>query len=309
MRYARLDTLVTVVDACNFFERLAELERVKDQPDAEGNEAEERTLADLMVDQVEFSNVILLNKSDAMISENKVRELEAVEAMLKRLNPKAVVIRTNYGKVSHKRILNTNLFDMNKAQQSAGWLAELAKPEHTPETEEYGVSSLVFRSNKPFHPKRLCDILGGFGQRKEESSSLFAGVIRSKGKVWIANAFATGFMWHSAGYQFHMEPLQNPFMACVLEFVLKVPYLGKISSQEKVQNTIMDLYSGYDKETLQQAISGYLTLRMDGKWSDDFGDRYQELVLIGVDLDKPRLKEELEKAPLTVKISLLYPWI
>ena len=300
LRYARLDTLVTVVDSCNFFERLAEIERVKDQPDAEGDEAEERTLADLMVDQVEFSNVIILNKADVMISNKKEKELEAVEACLKRLNPKAEVIRTNFGKVPHKKILNTNLFDMNNAQQSAGWLAELSKPEHTPETEEYGVSSLVFRSNKPFHPKRLHDILGGFGQKKDESSDTFAGVIRSKGKIWIANAFAIGFMWHTAGYQFHMEPLQNPYMACVLEFVLRVPYLGKVSSQEKIQNTIMDLYSGYeDKEVLKQAISGYLTLRMDGKWSDDFGDRYQELVLIGVDLDKPRLKEELEKALLT----------
>merc|ERR1712151_794194 len=108
---------------------------------------------------------------------------------------------------------NTHLFDMEVAQQSAGWLAELAKPAHTPETEEYGVSSLVFRASKPFHPTRLDDILSGFskmdeyGQQDKEKNTTgaFKGVLRSKGQIWLANALAHPFMWHSAGYSFSLN--------------------------------------------------------------------------------------------------------
>lgn len=292
LKYARLDTMVTVVDACNFFDRMSELEKVKDQPDAEGNEDEARTLADLMVDQVEFSNVILLNKCDILIKDNKMKELKEIETLIKRLNPTATVIRTNYGKVSFDKILNTNLFNMDEAQVSAGWIRELAKPAHTPETEEYGVSSLVFRASKPFHPERLAELLNGIG--KNDESSLLKGVIRSKGQIWLANAFACPFMWHSAGYQFGLEPVHRPFLSSIIEKALGVPYLGKVTSHKKLQSAIEEQFSG--EEDVMREIN---RLKKLGSWSSEFGDRSQELVLIGVHLNKPAMTEGLEKALLT----------
>ena len=292
LKYARLDTMVTVVDACNFFDRMSELERVKDQPDAEGNEAEQRTLADLMVDQVEFANVILVNKCDVLIKDKKVKELKEIEILIKRLNPTAKVIRTNYGKVSFDKILNTHLFDMRKAQISAGWIRELAKPVHTPETEEYGVSSFVFRATKPFHPERLAILLDGIGTNDE--ASLLKGLIRSKGQIWLANAFACPFMWHSAGYQFGMEPIGQPFLSCILEKALGVPYLGKVSSPEEIQSVI-DVQFGGSMDVMREINR----CKKYGTWSSDFGDRSQELVLIGVHLNKPLMTEAFEKALLT----------
>ena len=293
LKYARLDTLVTVVDACSFFERLTEIELVKDQPDAEGNEDAKLTLADLLVDQVEFSNVILLNKCDIMIKNKKEREIDAVEQLLKKLNPKAVVVRTNHGKIPHDKILNTYLFDMDVAEQSAGWIAELQKPAHTPETEEYGFGSMVFRAHKPFHPKRLYTILEGLDKKSEKGIAAFEGVMRSKGHIWLANAFAVGFMWHSAGYNFSIEPAQRPFLANAVEEALEVPYLGK-SSLDKVLEKIEVVYMEFEDE-----LNECERLRQSGHWTDDFGDRGQELVLIGVDLDKALMKEELENALLT----------
>ncbi len=287
LNFARLDTMVTVVDACSFFDSLTEIQKVKDQPDANGDEDEERTLADLMVDQVEFSNVILLNKCDIMISKNKEKELDAVEELLRRLNPQAIVTRTNHGEISHNKIMNTNLFDMEKAERSAGWIAELEKPSHTPETEEYGVSSFVFRANKPFHPTRLAAII----DEMQDECSIFKGVIRSKGEIWLANALACAFVWHTAGYQFGIEP-SSPFLASMLEDALKVPYVG-VCSPEKVQNAIEEVY-GDDEEALSEIES----LRSGGRWSE-FGDRKQELVLIGVHLNKHSMREALEKALLT----------
>jgi len=324
LQYARLDTMVTVVDACSFFGHLTEIQRIKDQPDANGDEEEDRTLCDLLVDQVEFANVILLNKCTTMLEQNKEKELLAVEALIKKLNVNATVIRTDYGKVSHDKILNTHLFNMDEAQQSAGWLAELAKPHHTPETEEYGVSSLVFRAQKPFHPLRLAAILDGFcalseyghkngpenvrlekqgsAVEKKETSveksayaskHVFKNVIRSKGQIWLANAFAVGFMWHSAGQNFGMEAGAAPYMAKTLECALDVSYLGKVYSEKKIERAIQEVY-GEDEEALEELQR----LKKGNQWNK-YGDRNQELVLIGVHLDKQTMQAELEKALLT----------
>ena len=198
MTLARLDTMVTVVDCVTFFERLATLELVKDQPDADGTEDEERTLSDLMVDQVEFADVILVNKTDKATAE----QLCAVEGFIKKLNPGAKVFRTCRSNVPLKEILNTHLFDMDKAQTSAGWLAELSKPVHTPETEEYGVGSVIFRASKPFHPVRLHEFFQSIGtadmdeqvklgrkldskadQKVDPKGTPLGPVLRSKGQV------------------------------------------------------------------------------------------------------------------------------
>jgi len=244
-----------------------------------------------------------LNKCDLMADNTK--ELESVEKMLKRLNPGAEVIRTTEGKAPFNKILNTHLFDMDKAEKSAGWIAELSKPSHTPETEEYGVSSLVFRATKPFHPRRLADILNGFGRLVSNKPELdvFLGVLRSKGQIWLANAMSYGFMWHSAGRIYTMQASQNSYISSLIENTLRIPYLGKIyettCSGDLAVDSAIDATFGGCQRQYQGAIGEIERLKREGQWSAQWGDRSQELVLIGVNLDKPRMKAELEKALLT----------
>jgi len=325
LELARLDTMITVVDCHNFFSKLSDIAAVKDQPDAEGDEDESRTIADLMVDQVEFANVILLNKTDLL--EDHPEELAAVEQLLHKLNPSAKVVRCQNGQVPFKAILNTHLFDMEAAQVSAGWMAELAKPMHTPETEEYGVSSIVFRANKPFHPARLHRILRGFAHvsgfdaakgkdakqkprtwvgdlhdadDEKADAAAFKGVIRSKGQIWLANAHATGFEWHSAGHSFSLQTTAMPFMARLIEDHLEVQRMADAfpeakSPEERIKLTKEKAVELFDDMGVEQ-----ITWLIDNnRWSNDFGDRSQELVLIGVHLDKPRMQAALEAALLT----------
>jgi len=329
MHIARLDTMITVVDANRFLDKLSEIDRVRDQPDAEGDEDEERTIADLMVDQVEFANVILLNKVDLL--KDHPAELDAVEALIRKLNPSARIIRTQEGKVDGKLpytdLLNTHLFNMEEAQVSAGWLAELAKPEHTPESEEYGVSSIVFRSQKPFHPVRLQRILRGFshvsgftasatpgtklqarswkGDLKDvdsdkAQSAAFKGVIRSKGQIWLANAHAIGFEWHSAGHSFSLTTAPMPYMARLIEDHLGVDHIGaafadqsESERQNLLKKTAEELFDDAGVEQIE------VLQKTPGQWNEKFGDRNQELVLIGVHLDKVRMRAALEEALLT----------
>ncbi len=175
--FAKLDTMVTVVDAYNFFHDFYSKEFLKDRGESLGEE-DERTIANLLIDQIEFSNVIILNK----ISMLKEEETKKIKAIINKLNPDVKIIETDYSKVDLKEIINTNLFDFEKASQAAGWLKEM-RGEHIPETEEYGISSFVFKSRKPFHPKRL---------RKVFSSEEFSKVVRAKGYFWLAtrNEFA-----------------------------------------------------------------------------------------------------------------------
>ena len=146
---SELDTMVTVVDAFNFFHDFGSSETIVDRKMTDDSE-DARSIVNLLTDQVEFANVIILNKTD-LVDEKKLRLLEG---MLIKLNPDANIIRTSFGKIDTKAIINTGLFDYDKAEQSAGWLKELNK-EHVPETEEYGISSFVFRDQRPFHPGRF----------------------------------------------------------------------------------------------------------------------------------------------------------
>ncbi|MEK9727347.1 MAG: GTP-binding protein, partial [Candidatus Margulisiibacteriota bacterium] len=144
--YATLDTMVTVVDAVNFFDNLDSLELLKDRGESLG-EDDERSIVDLLVEQVEFANIILLNKS----SEVEPEHLKKIMGVIKALNPDAKTIQTNYSDVSIDTVLNTKLFDFDKASQAPGWLKEL-RGEYIPETEEYNISSISFKSKRPFHP-------------------------------------------------------------------------------------------------------------------------------------------------------------
>lgn len=167
----RLDTMVTVVDANRFWHDFSSGETLLDRKQAV-DETDVREVVDLLIDQIEFANVLILNKVDCISKE----DADELEALLRKLNPEAKIIRTTYGKVALHDILNTRLFDFEKASQSAGWIKELNE-EHTPETEEYGISSFVYRRRRPFHPERLMHWLEHWPVE----------VVRAKGFFWLAS--------------------------------------------------------------------------------------------------------------------------
>ncbi|MGN8843577.1 GTP-binding protein [Niallia sp. HCP3S3_B10] len=169
-RFCQLDTMVTVLDANRFWHDYSSGESLLDRKQAV-DAMDEREIADLLIDQIEFANVIVLNKTD-LVSESKLQELKAV---IQKFNPVAKIIESEYSRISLNQVLHTRLFDFEAASQSAGWIKELNE-EHIPETEEYGISSFVYRSNKPFHPVRLMQWLENWPVE----------VVRSKGFIWLA---------------------------------------------------------------------------------------------------------------------------
>lgn len=181
--FARLDTMVTVVDAYNFLKDYSSLDSLTSRGESLG-EDDERNVVDLLIDQIEFCDVIVLNKVDLINSEEK----EKLFGILHSLNPRAKIEISEFGQVKLDKILNTNLFDFNEAAQAPGWLKEL-RGEHTPETEEYGISSFVYRARKPFHPQRFFDFV----------NSEWKGVIRSKGFFWLASNPEFAGSWSQAG--------------------------------------------------------------------------------------------------------------
>ncbi|MCE4957175.1 GTP-binding protein [Macrococcoides caseolyticum] len=166
-----LDTMVTVVDANRFWDDYASGDSLLDRKMA-NDETDTREVIDLLIDQIEFANVILLNKCDLV----HVEDLKELEALLHQLNPEAKIYRTENSNIPLDNILNTRLFDFDKASQAAGWIKELNE-EHTPETEEYGIASFVYKRQKPFHPERFMHFLENFS----------LDIIRSKGFFWLAS--------------------------------------------------------------------------------------------------------------------------
>jgi G3E family GTPase len=188
---ARLDTMVTVVDAFHFLRDFHSAKQLKDA-EKSVDDADERTIVDLLVDQVEFSDVIIINKTD-LVSPDQLAELEGV---IRHLNPVAKIQHADFGKVSPKEILNTGLFSFEKAATSPGWLKEM-RGQHIPETEEYGISSFVYRANRPFNPRRLWDFV---------QSEIWLQVLRSKGFMWFASRNDMGIMWSQAGTSCRIDP-------------------------------------------------------------------------------------------------------
>ncbi len=189
-RVARLDTMVTVVDAGSFLNDLAGAEELRARGEAAG-EDDERTIADLLIDQVEFADRIVINKIDR-IGE---AELAKLEALLHKLNPRAKILLALQGAVAPGELLATHSFDLEAAAKSPGWIRELSTV-HVPETEEYGISSFVFRARRPFHPERLHRAL-----RTE-----WPGVLRSKGYFWLATNDDAVWQWSQAGGSCSYEP-------------------------------------------------------------------------------------------------------
>jgi len=179
---AEIDTMVTVVDAFNFLRDFTAVEKLKDRRQEMG-EADERTIVDLLSDQIAFANVILLNKTDLISGEQR----HTVHGMIRALNPQAKIYDTVDSVVPLATVMGTGLYDLKRAARHDGWLDSLV--EHTPETEEYGISNFVYRSRIPFHPRRVYDLF-----EKE-----WPGVIRSKGVFWLATRLKYAGYWSQAG--------------------------------------------------------------------------------------------------------------
>ncbi|GAA2687298.1 MULTISPECIES: GTP-binding protein [Actinosynnema] len=187
--HARLDTTVTVVDAATFLTEVERGDRL-DERGLEAEEGDERGISDLLVDQVEFADVLVLNKTDLVAPEH----LATTEGLLRKLNPSARLIRSTRGVVDLAEVLDTGRYDPVTAATSPGWAEELAGS-HTPETEEYGIRSVTYRADRPFHPARLADALADW-----------EGVVRSKGFCHLASRPHTVAVWSQAGPNLTIEP-------------------------------------------------------------------------------------------------------
>jgi len=250
-RFSYVDTMVTVVDAFNFFKDFGSPETLMDRglTDMEGDH---RTIVNLLTDQIEFANVILLNKTDLVTPEH----LGILKAAIHKLNPSAKLIESSYSKVAPNEIFNTGLFSFEEAEQSAGWIEELNKNEHTPETEEYGISSFVYRSTKPFDPKRFWHyVRQGFPST----------IIRSKGLFWLASRPAQALVWSQAGGSLKADGAGVWWSS--MPYEKRTQYLSFIEHQSHIE-------SGWDKT---------------------FGDRKNEIVFIGQNMDQEKIEAELAK--------------
>ncbi len=182
---ARLDTMVTVVDGVNFLQDFHAAESLASRDESLGEE-DERSITDLLIEQVEFADVLLLSKIDLISS----AERDELLAILRRLNSHAEIVPMSMGQVPLERILNTGRFDFERAAQAPGWLKEL-RGEHVPETEEYGIASTAWRARRPLHPERFFNFIN-----REWSNGR---LLRSKGFFWLASKYQEAGSWSQAG--------------------------------------------------------------------------------------------------------------
>lgn len=250
-KHARLDTMVTVVDGFNFFKDYVESQSLKERNLELGVE-DERTITDLLISQIEFADVILLNKVDLIKDQE---DKERLKAILQKINPRAGIIETHKSQIPLEKILNTNLFNFEVAMNSPGWMQELRGEEST-ETEEYGIGSFVFKDKKPFHPQRLMEFF----------SDLSEDIIRSKGFFWVASNPEFVGLWSQAGL---VSTIENSGF-----------WLASLDRAEW----------NLEEEELRKVEAG---------WDEEFGDRVQELVFIGQDMDRAEIIRKLQNALLT----------
>jgi G3E family GTPase len=250
-KFSYVDTMVTVVDCLNFFNDFGTNELLVDRKltDMEGDD---RTIVNLLTDQIEFANVIILNKTD-LVDEKTVGLLKA---SIQKLNPGAKIISSHFSKVALKEILNTKLFDFEEAQSSAGWQKELEGGTHTPETEEYGISSFVFRDKRPFHPERLWKYIN------EEYPN---GIIRAKGLFWLASRPDDAINFSQAGGSSRLEKAGVWWTS--MSFGERIKHQSFVDNKEYIES----------------------------KWDKQWGDRMNELVFIGQDMDKEKIIADLDK--------------
>tara|TARA_A100001388_G_scaffold277255_1_gene267658 strand:+ start:3204 stop:4403 length:1200 start_codon:yes stop_codon:yes gene_type:complete len=248
-KFSYVDTMVTVVDSYNFMKDFSSSEYLTDR-DLTDIEGDDRTIVNLLTDQVEFANVILLNKTD-LVSEPDLRNLYDI---IHKLNPEARIIPSNYSKVNLRDVINTGLFDFDKAESSAGWIKELEN-EHVPETEEYGIGSFVYRRKKPFHPERFLDYV---------KTKFPSNIIRSKGLFWIASRSDQALVWSTAGGSVKTDPAGVWWAS--MPFTERINYSAFVNNQQHIESD----------------------------WGVDFGDRKIELVFIGQNLDVKSIVQDLD---------------
>lgn len=254
--FSYVDAMVTVVDVGNFLahfwsdKTLADLKMGLDETD-------DRPLVNLMVEQIEFANIIILNKIDLVTPEEK----KYILGVIRGLQAEAKIIETTESEVDVKDIVNTGLFDFDKASSSPLWAKELESGwhhEHTPETEEYGVVSFVYDTDLPFHPERFANICG----------QEWPGVIRSKWVVWLASRNDWAGNWSQAGGSIRLDGLGR--------------WMGSFTEEERI------IYSPEQNEEYEKEF-----------WDTPYGDRKNELVIIGVGMDEAKITKILDDALLT----------
>ena len=248
-KFSYVDTMVTVVDAFNFMKDFSSSQFLKDR-DLTDIEGDERTIVNLITDQIEFANVIILNKTD-LVSQSEVKNLKDI---INKLNPKAQVIKTEYSRVDINEVVGTGRFDFEEAESSAGWIRELEN-EHTPETEEFGIGSFVFRSKKPFHPERFLNFI---------QNDFPNNVIRSKGLFWLGSRSDQALIWSSAGGSIKSDPAGVWWAS--MPFSERINYTAFVDNQASIESD----------------------------WEPPFGDRKIELVFIGQQLNPDIIKNQLE---------------
>lgn len=246
---AQLDTMVTVVDARNFLNDY----HSSDDLNARGqglSEEDGRTIAHLLTDQIEFANVILINKTDCV----EPADVEEIRGIIKALNPKAKLHLTRNSEVPLPAVMNTGLFEMSEAEQSHGWLDSLNG--HTPETEEYGISSFVYRAHRPFHPQRF----------HEHVKSSWDGVVRAKGLFWLAT---------------------------------RMELAGFVSQAGVLRDTraLGFFWSAVARAEWPQDAQSLAEIRANS--CEPYGDRRQEIVIIGRHMDPAVLKARFDACLLT----------
>ena len=254
---SELDTMVTVVDAANFLKDFGSWDDLKDRNMALGEE-DERNIVDLLVDQVEFANIIIVNKTDLVSDE----QIGMIKKIISQLNSTATILESTKSQVPLDKILGTGRFEFDQAQEmSSEWLA-IPRGEEETETEEYGISNFVFRSDRPFHPQRLWDAVGD-----DMETGLFQNVLRSKGVAWIASRHDWAYNWSQAGCSVLLEPAG----------------FWWASAPE-------------DSWPEEEDIIAEIEARMV---HDQYGDRQQELVFIGQNLDQEHVTRVLKECQLT----------
>jgi G3E family GTPase len=251
---ARLDTMVTVVDAANLLRDYASTDFLRDRGESLGDE-DHRTLVDLLVDQIEFADVVVLNKMDAASDAQR----DAARKIIRALNPEAEIVETRFADVPLSRLLNTGRFSLEKAQRHPVWFKELyGFSEHVPEAEEYGVKHFVYRARRPFHPQKFHSFI----------HSAWPGVIRAKGHFWLAT---------------------------------RPQWVGELSQAGAiVRNQALGLWWAAVPKERWPASPAWRD-EIAKHWDPVYGDRRQELVFIGTDMDIgalcPRLDACLVESP------------
>ncbi len=254
-QFSYIDTMVTVVDAFNFFKDFGSAETLMDRKLTDMEE-DYRTIVNLITDQIEFANVIVLNKTDLVPDE----VTGVLTAALKRLNPKAKIISSSFGKIPLNEIVNTGLYNPDEAEEEPSWIEELHKLEHNPETEEYGISSFVYLRRKPFNKEKLLRYI---------QEKFPANVIRSKGLYFTNENIDEAHLWNQAGGSSRTEKAGAWWAS--IPFADRISYPGFVDNQVAIEEA----------------------------WDTKYGDRKIEWVFIGQDLNQDEIEKDLDNCLVT----------